>query len=377
MALAKQTTPTAGERQAPWHGVAAFFRWWALELAALLPSGMRQSWQRREHQLILDFRADKVALVECRNGIEKPLGEYLIGLEEPGPPGGLSMLLAKVDREGMEVVIRLPSEQGLDKTLELPMEAEKNLHSVLGYEMDRQTPFSVDQVYFDHQIVERQADLKKVRVRMVVVPRGLLESTVQKAVKWGLRPAVVTIDTPSHASPCENPGINLLPVEKRQAAGNAWNRLNRILGVSAAVLAIVAVILPLQRQQTVISHLEQQTKALEPEVEGVNALRDKLDRLAAESRSYIDLKQRSPTAIGVLNELSLILPDDTWLETWEVKDGKLQISGFSANASALIGLLENSRLFKNAAFNSPVIQTPMSGRYRFQITAEISDEAAR
>ena len=372
MALAKETPATATGRYAPGEVIAAFLRWWGAELAALLPARMRWSWQRREHQLVLGFGADKLVLSECRNGTEKPIGECPLGAEEAGPPEGLKLLLDKVDKEDAEVVVRLPSEQVLDKTLELPMEAEKNLRTVLGYEMDRQTPFSSDQVYFDHQIIERRADLKKLRVRMLVVPRSLLESTVQKVVRWGLRPAVVTVATEPNVGPCENTGINLLPEERRQAAGSAWNRLNRLLGLSAVALAVAAVILPPLRQQTLISDLKQQTQALEAEVREVIALRDRVDRTATESRFVVDLKQRTPTAIGVLNELSLILPDDTWIDVWELKDGKLQIQGFSANASALIGLLENSRTFRNVAFNSPVTQAPGSGRYRFQITAEIS-----
>lgn len=374
--MAPETTSTTPERRALWTAVAGFFRWWVSELAALLPSGMRRYWQRREHRLVLDFGADKVVLTECRNGTERELGECSLGTEEAAPPEGLTPLLGRVDRGGVEVVIRLPSEQVLSNDLTLPVEAEKNLRTVLGYEMDRQTPFSADQVYFDYQIEERQANLNKLRVRMLVVPRGLLESTVQKVVKWGLRPTVVTGDTVAHTRPCEEPGINLLPEEKRQAAGG-WNPLNRMLGLSAVALVIVAVILPLQGQQAVISDLKQQTKALETEVERVNALRDKLDKMVAESRFVVDLKRRSPAAIGVLNELSLVLPDDTWLEVWELKDGKVQIQGFSANPSALIGILENSRLIRNAAFSSPVIKEPGSSRYRFQITAEISGGEAR
>jgi general secretion pathway protein L len=374
--MAPETTSTTPERRALWTAVAGFFRWWVSELAALLPPGMRRYWQRREHRLVLDFGADKVVLIECRNGTERELGECSLGTEETAQPEGLTSLLGRVDRGGVEVVIRLPSEQVLSNDLTLPMEAEKNLRTVLGYEMDRQTPFSADQVYFDYQIEERQANLNKLRVRMLVVPRSLLESTVQKVVKWGLRPTVVTGGTAAHTRPCEEPGINLLPVEKRQAVGG-WNLLNRMLGLSAVALAIVALILPLQRQQAVIGDLKQQTKALNVEVERVNALRDKLDKVAAESSFLADLKQRSPAAIGVLNELSLVLPDDTWLEVWELKDGKMQIQGFSANPSALIGILENSRLFRNSAFSSPVIKEPGSSRYRFQITAEISGGEAR
>jgi len=48
------------------------------------------------------------------------------------------------------------------------------------------------------------------------------------------------------------------------------------------------------------------------------------------------------------------LPDDTYLQQLEIKGKRMVIRGLSGQASALIGLLEQSPLFQGPRFLSPV-----------------------
>ena len=69
-----------------------------------------------------------------------------------------------------------------------------------------------------------------------------------------------------------------------------------------------------------------------------------------------------------------MLPHDTWLERWQVKGDTLQIIGQSAKASALIGVIEASPLFVDAAFMSPITTDPRTSKERFVLGARISKE---
>jgi general secretion pathway protein L len=61
------------------------------------------------------------------------------------------------------------------------------------------------------------------------------------------------------------------------------------------------------------------------------------------------------------------------VEQLEVKDGAVQIRGQSLEASALIGLVEESKLFHSVMFLSPVTADRRTGRDRFFLSAQLSE----
>jgi len=83
-------------------------------------------------------------------------------------------------------------------------------------------------------------------------------------------------------------------------------------------------------------------------------------------------KNAAPPVIEMLNTLSALIKDNTWLSYAQYSDGHLQIQGESPAASALIGVLEDSELFADARFVSPVTQDKASGQERFQITVDVT-----
>ncbi len=75
--------------------------------------------------------------------------------------------------------------------------------------------------------------------------------------------------------------------------------------------------------------------------------------------------------VELLNELTRILPDDTWLSMLEVSGSKLRVQGESGSASSLIGLIEESDLFHDPGFASPITRNRRTGLDRFVLEAEI------
>ncbi len=353
--------------------LATFFDWWMTELAALLPPRVRQFMQRTENRLILELEGEQVLVTECRGGNGKELRRYDLEPDGRAPSPALVALLGELEKESTEVVVRLSARQSLSKTLALPIEAEENLREVLGYEMERHTPFKLDQVYYDYEVIDRQADVRRLRVKLTVIPRPALDQVMHTVVQCGLQPAVVTIAEAAGpgADVCASPAINLLPESQRPSRAGSWNLLNRGLAVSAVVLLIVMSAVPLLRHRTAISDLETRVAAIKKEADAVGSLEDRIDQLVSESRFVVDKKQQSPVVIDVLHELTLVLPDNTWLQRFEVKGAKLDIRGESSAASALIGLIEASKVFRNATFSSPVVRDPRSNSERFQIVAEV------
>jgi len=76
--------------------------------------------------------------------------------------------------------------------------------------------------------------------------------------------------------------------------------------------------------------------------------------------------------IALIDEMSRILPDDTWLTRVDIAGREIQVQGQSLSAAALIELLEKSPVFENVRFRSPVTQVPRTEAERFHLSADWS-----
>jgi len=108
--------------------------------------------------------------------------------------------------------------------------------------------------------------------------------------------------------------------------------------------------------------LSSDVAALDQEMDGRRAIIQRLAEASSTGHSRgLDAKKKlAPVAVVVLDELSGILPNTTYLTDLSLDAGHLRISGISANAAELVPLLEGSGYFKNATFYAPT--TRMAGR---------------
>lgn len=354
--------------------IRAFLRWWREELVALLPPLLRQPLQYREQQLVFAFGDDGVQVINCQRGQTE--SSVLI---TPGPQGMISQAdeaqLSRLRQRAVgRVVLRLSSEDVLSLSFPLPLEAEKNLHEVLGYELGRHAPFKIEQVYYDYTVLERRREEKQIWLSVVVVPRQQVDPLLTLMRGWGFVPAIVSINEPSPGpvEACDVAPLNLLPLVQRAQALGSMHLAARMLTLSATVLLVALIAYPLLVQELHIAELQAQVDAVKSEAVNVQSMQRELQRVATESAFVAEKKQRVPEALDVLNALTLMLPDDTWLEHFEMKGNRMRIQGLSADASSLIELMENSPLLQRVEFDSPIVRDPRIERFRFQIVAELA-----
>ena len=102
------------------------------------------------------------------------------------------------------------------------------------------------------------------------------------------------------------------------------------------------------------------------------ALRARLDQLTQSAQFLVAEKTGRPMVTEVLAELTRLVPDQAHIVQLELRDGSVQLHGYAATASELIGLLDQSQLFKTPQFRSPVTQDPRSGSERFHLSVELA-----
>src|SRR5262249_52957919 len=92
---------------------------------------------------------------------------------------------------------------------------------------------------------------------------------------------------------------------------------------------------------------------------------------AAKNYGLETKKRLTPTAVVVLDELSSILPDGTYLTDLTFEAGRLRITGVSNNAAELVPIIEGSGKFKNAAFYAPTTRQNDGSNDRFSIETTV------
>jgi hypothetical protein len=108
-------------------------------------------------------------------------------------------------------------------------------------------------------------------------------------------------------------------------------------------------------------------------------LRSELDRMVSQYNFALERKYTTPGVAQVLDEVTRLLPDDTWLTQFEIKSSihgkatqrELFMRGESANAGKLISLLENATLVGQATPRSPTTKLQPGPGESFDIGAQL------
>jgi general secretion pathway protein L len=339
-----------------------FFVWWFGQLADLLPEGLRRSALTAADALVitpigpLGRNVDAIAVSLRRNGKETPLGRF--GLGATG--------LAELPRAaGRTTVLRLGEADVLGKTVSLPLAAERELDQVLAFEMDRETPFNAEELYWNHRIEATDRQNGRLSVRLLLVPKANLDPLLPALAQVGIEPRRAEIaDGPDKGS--------YLPLDGN--GGRAHRSFSRLVWPAAAccaALALAAVVTPFVRQELALASLDRKIAAGRAAAAEADGLRKEADRLSGSAGFVESERDKAGRPLPVLAAATRILPDDTFLTELELRQRKVTFSGRSAGAARLIGALAADGEFRNPGFSAPVTRVEALQSELFTINAEI------
>ena len=117
--------------------------------------------------------------------------------------------------------------------------------------------------------------------------------------------------------------------------------------------------------------LEQDIATVQPAALAVAETRDDIAELMRQRGFFASERRTSPTVVSIMNEVTRVVPDNTWLVRYEMRGSTIRLQGESESASSLIALLEASDLIQGARFSSPVTKNPRTSNDRFVIDAQI------
>ena len=315
-----------------------FLTWWLGELADMVPNWMRATGPTLANYVVLP-------------------------LEQVHP-----QMVKPVIAGNRAVAISLTKRHVLRKTISLPLATEENLRQVLAFQAEQHTPFTLDRIYFGYTVKSRDYDSKQLSVELVVAPRDAVDPSIQVLLSMGLEVRAVFADDDVASGVL----LNLLPVA---ASGGAPSPLrqgaNPWLAGLVVLLALAALVAPpLIKREAVVQLLPWVDKGKKA-AEAVSAVRVELEARVERHNYLIEKRQSTPAVIHIVEELTHILPDDTWIQAFDLKGKKLVIQGETASSSRLIGLFEKSTIFRDASFSSALFKGQLPGTERYQLEIQL------
>ena len=346
-----------------------FFRWWKRELAFLVPEKIKELVNDQQGFIIIRPEGSHLVLSYVQNG----QSETLEIPESAARELTFQRLCEKDERLAKaKVILRLTGHDAIQKELGLPAAAKENLDQVVAYELDRYTPFKAEQVYFAVKPLDVVNEPGQIRVMLILTPRELLDGLYDDIKVLGLSLWFVDYEgSPNNLDELDY-SYNLLPEKLRQKTAKLPGLMHWGLITLTCLLLMAVIVMPVVLEYQTVNVLQIKADALEKDAKKVKALQKEIDAVIDETRQLLKEKSATPEVIVMLNTLSALIKDDTWLSYAQYSDGHLQIQGESPAASTLIAVLEASELFENARFASPVTQDSISKLERFQITVDVA-----
>jgi len=262
-------------------------------------------------------------------------------------------------------VLRIASENVLERSLQLPPAARGSLAAILGLELERQSPIAPENVYYDYFCGQ---NANRLDVTMRIVRRETVDRPLATCRAAGLEIARVVF------AGAASEGGNL-PADARAAALLALRRrLVPALAALTVAFALGLVTAVYIRGEAINQQLRTEVAAARREARTVLELHRAIDAAGQRSVFLARMKQR-PMMLALIAETTRLVPEGSWLSELQVRDNEVRITGYSRSASSLIGLIDRSPMFTNAQFRSPLLQ---SGEVeRFEISFELRKGAPR
>ena len=352
------TSPALRAAAARWRDGLA---WWIAGARATVPPRWRAAWTGAGRPVVVLARAGS----RCSGiGIGlRGLGPVDLGPDGAAPASLAAWLAAEgLRREDVDVAVALARDDLFLRPLTVPEVALPQLDAILRQDVARRTPFAPDEIWHGGEVLARSGPVRG--VNHWIVRRDILRGALDAL---GFGDAEVDAVALAEAGAPPRPVIRLRGGAVAESGAPA--RLLRRLATAALLVTALAL-------------------AAADAVEGARAARI-ADALAEARRDTEDgaVGGRDLRALLALKalpgfgtswaELSRIVLDDTYLTELRFDDGSFALRGASANAAALVRIVDASPLFTAAALTGGIAPHAGSGRDQFGLSFALRAKPVR
>jgi general secretion pathway protein L len=264
---------------------------------------------------------------------------------------------------GSRVELILRPARFMFRPLELPKRAAEFLAGIVRSQIDRLTPWTATEAVYNWT-PPADAPNERIQLTVAATARALVMPYVQAVADRGAASIVISTVPQEDAA-----GAGRLKVfEQKSGASIEVTRIRQILMLVFAAAALAAVV-STGVSSIAADSLDSEQQDLSRQINARRAaMRGGQD---GPQRMLERRKHTTASSVIVLEALSKLLPDHTYVAELRVEGGKVQVSGVTRDAPSLIRLMEQSPHFERATFFAPTTQSPGEPGQRFHIEAHI------
>jgi len=350
--------------------IGRFLGWWLGELLALLP----RRWARglglgRDRLKVVVSGAQAIFTVEGA-GAERELGAIATGSQADGDRAVRTVddVLRDVDPASLDAVVLLAADRALRRELAIPRVPEVDLRRAVAREVERYTPFRADQVYLFFALDQQKSDDRSMALAIAVAPRRFVDPVVDGLVAAGADRRRIRVGIQGVASMLDTDGN-----PAATGAGAEALAVPRPLGWAlgaVAVMAVAAIAAPTLRLALARAPLAARAAETQAQADEVRRLLGQVEKLSQGLDVIVKAKAEAPSVVRVLDRITALLPDDTYLDQFNVVGREIEIEGSTRASAALVRLLESTPMFEKVNYVAPVTRDPVTGAERFHFSIQ-------
>lgn len=340
--------------------------WWLEGMRQILPHGWSGFFLKTPPCIVVEIDEGSLSLLHRSSDRETAhLTSLTLDELDVAADGALRSVLGsnlKGAAASTEIVLYLPEESVLLRTMKVPMAARGNLHTMVSYQLPRLTPFQADAVYFDVRVAAVDESEQSLELEILVALRSLVDPLATNLARLlGLPMGRVT----TRSQETESRSFNLLAGSTGRV--RLWRRFNfnaYMVLILAGVIATAA-IAPVYKQRSLV--VERKLQLLDLNAQAADLLEKK--QILDSELTLIDymVKQRQQSPLSILVELTQVIPENAFVNSFLLTDGGIEISGAGAGVVDLIDRINSSPLFEGARFTAPLSRDSRTGKDQFRI----------
>ncbi len=328
-----------------------FWEWWTGELSSFWP---RQDMRR----LLLGKVRREIQL--SRQGARLLAWHGKRSLTAPGQviatAPDLSTILGEIKRP-TRLVVSLDDDLILRRNVKLPAKSRRETE-MLALDAERSTPFKRGEFMF----VWRKGE-------QAIIRRDYFNAVRETIEAAGHRLAGVSVRLGEQEFWPNALSSNATRLGEKQAS--IWSKAALASLFLAGATWFGALAYLNGKMQSSLASIESQITAIQP------AAKSKRDEISAIEKNIAELAslhaERMSTVplTSVWAAITEVMPDDSSLQTLNLKGRELTLTGVSAKPEALLGGIEAAPQFSNVRFISPLVATQGTDSVQFAITASV------
>ncbi len=330
--------------------------WFLDGLTGAVIAGLDVLKSRRMIRIALESKPPSI-----RDLQDKELGQILLNAQPPRiEPATLYEQLA-----GSFIDVDVPTSSVIHRDLNpIALESEPFLQVFAKHQIERVTPWKSKDTYYGVTTSRLPEKPPRLAVRIHVVPRLLLKDALSLIEDLkGSRLRLLLPGDPESAR-------IIVPLDDGLTQERQVKKIVQALVlVSFALIGVQLAFLSWQ-----ILSLDSETAALEDSIaQQKSALRppDSGTADALSETGLFAMRGSRPLVVETLEALSVALPDDAYLTSFQFTGGQLSISGISTRTSALVPALEQSGHFKDVSFSAATTRLLDGSANRFHLSMDV------